>query len=318
MTRTRLILCVAVLALLTLAASRNRPSIDNPGRTVTFDVAVTDKNDNPVGGLHRQDFKVFEENVEQQITRFSVNTKPVALVVLVEYNDTLDHFSADVIDPAVGLVRALSPEDWGAVVAFDVMPDIVTDFTHDKTALVSGLRSLQMPQYREAALYDALYFTLDRMKGLEEKKAIVLLGTGLDNMSNKRTFGDVLRRAQSSDTTIYTIGLTKSPRILMMPDNDPGRQIRMNDAENTLSALAEASGGLSFIPQFPGQYRRLYETVNADLHNQYTLTFVSTSTKETGRLRKLKVQVGATDIDFDGKPDRLKVRHKAGHYGGSY
>lgn len=304
-------LSLLLLTLLMLA-------VDKPGRLITFDVSVTDKNNNPVGGLRREDFKVFEDNIEQPLTRFGFNREPAAVVALVEYTDKFNQYGLDVIDPAVGFVRTLSPQDWGAVVSFDFMPRIVTDFTHDTGELVRGLRSLQMPRERDAALYDAVYFTLDRMEGmnrLEGKRAIVLFGTGTDTMSNKRTFGEALKMAEVSDTAIYTIDLARSVSLVVTPDSDYGREIRMSSAEQTLAAFADASGGLAFAPLFEGQYWKVYETVNADLHSRYTLSFVSTSAKEPGKVRKLKVQVANRDLDSDGKPDKLKIRHKTGHTG---
>ena len=88
----------------------------------------------------------------------------------------------------------------------------------------------------------------------------------------------------------------------------------MLEADNVMRSLAEATGGLSFFPRFSGEYPGIYETVNLDLRHQYTLGFVSTNPKSDGKLRKLRVEVIGTDIDHDGKPDKLKVRHKKGYY----
>ena len=300
---------------LTLSIADNPIPRDNPGRIVTFDVAVTDKNDNPIAGLRREDFRVFEDNVQQTITRFDTNRKPLAIVLLVEFTEAFDAARYDAVEPAVRLINALEPHDWGALVSFDVVPEIVTDFTHDKTVLSRDFRGLQMPYYRQAALFDAVYFVLDRLRGVEEKKAIVLLGTGSDTMSSKRTLGDALRKAETSNTTIYTVSFAQAPRSLTFPEFDPGAPFRADDAERNLAEFAEASGGLSFTPFHPGQYRRVYEVVNADLRNQYTLSFVSTSSKDGTKLRKLRIEVANTEIHHEGKLEKLKVRHKRGYYG---
>jgi VWFA-related protein len=314
MRKTCKTIALIALAALTLGVSADRVPPDNPGRLVTFDVAVTDKNNNPVAGLQRKDFRVFEDGVAQTLTRFRVNREPLAIVVLVDFSSTFDYYRSDAIELASELIRNLRPEDWGAVVSFEVMPEIVTDFTHDKSALIGDLRGLQMPYFREAALSDAVYFVLDRMKGLEEKSAVLLLGTGLDTMSSKRSMVDALKKAESSDTTIYTVSFAESTLLPIMENYpDPGARFRLSEAQNTLAAFAEASGGLSFTPMFPGQFRHISEVVNADLRNQYTLSFVSDSTKDVGKLRKLKVEVSATDLDQNGKPDKLRIRHKRGY-----
>ena len=303
---------VALLALI-VGASTARSPLDS-SHTVAFDVGVTDKHGSPVVGLARQNFRILEDNVEQTITGFAVNSKPLAVVVLVEVRDREGYYAANVSELAMGLVNTLRAQDWGALVSFDSLPKIELDFTHDQGALIRGLRRLQMPIYGETALFDSVYFVLDRMEGLEEKKAMFLVGTGFDTMSRKRTYGDALKKAEAGDTVIYTVRLGQSPSAILIPDPDPGSRLELMEARNTLAALAEASGGLSFEPDFPGQYRQVYETVHADLRNQYTLAFVSSATKAEGKLRKLKVEVIHTDIDHDGKPDSLKVRNKKGYY----
>jgi hypothetical protein len=175
-----------------------------------------------------------------------------------------------------------------------------------------------MPDRDEALLYDALYFVLDRLNrigGLEEKKAIFVLSTARNTINNRRSYGDVLKKAAASDTAIYTVGLEQHPAVIHYFEHEPGAFIRANEAGDTLRAIADATGGLSFFPRFGGQYTAIPQIVNADLRHQYTLEFVSSSTKSSDKLRRLKVEISGTDIDDDGKPDKLRVRHQEGHYG---
>jgi VWFA-related protein len=303
------------LMVLLLGVSANRSPANDIRRAVTFDIAVTDKNGNPVIGLQRSDFRVFEDNVEQPVTSFRARTEPLAVVILAEYTDT--YYTADAVKLAEGLIRNLRPQDWIALVSFDTEAEIVVDFTHDKTALLAGLRRLQMPYNHAASLYDALYFVLDRfnrIEGLEEKKAIFLLGTGRDTFSNRHSYGDVLKKAAASGTTVYTVGLEQSPSVMNYSVHEPGTLIRNNEAGYTLRDLAQATGGLAFFPQFGGQYNAIPPTVNEDLRHQYTLGFLSSSTKSGGKLRRLRVEVTDTDINQDGKPDKLRARNQEGYY----
>jgi VWFA-related protein len=316
MKRRYRVLAMAALGIAGLGLTINPATVDNPGRAVTFDVAVTDKDNNPVVGLEPQNFRVFEDGVEQKVTKSTINRKPLAVVVLVEFSDAFSDYRLEVMEPAIGLIDSLQPEDWGALVSFSTFPEIVTDFTHDNGALAGDLRRLQMPVLRDAALFDAVSFVLERTKWLEEKSAVLLLSSGLDGMSTRRTFGDALKKAEASGTTVYTVSFVQSSLFSTMePYADPGARFRLEEAEYTLAAFAEASGGLAFTPMFPGQYRRIVEVINSDLRNQYSLSFVSLNTKAGSKLRKLKVEVGGTDIDHNGKPDKLKVRHKTGYYG---
>jgi VWFA-related protein len=302
------VLSLVLLLSLTLGVGPNRPVVDDKA-TVEVDVAVTDRNGNPVTGLKKENFKVFEDGVEQSVTGVSANHKPLAVVVVVELSESFPYY----LPIAEEFVKSLSDEDWGAVVSFDSIPDIVVDFTHDKSQIVAGLRRLSPSYYGDVALFDALSFVLDRMKNPEQKPAILLLGTGRDSLSVKRTYGQALRRAETSNTMIYTVSISQPVVQDWLPFPDRTADFRIREAQNTLASFAYASGGLVFQPEFAGQYAAISQTVIRDLRNQYTLKFVSSGSNVGGKLRKLKVEVIDTDIDYDRKPDKLKIRHKTGY-----
>jgi len=312
--KTHKVLALVPLLLLTLGVSPpNRNSIDDV-RTMSFDVAVTDKNRIPVRGLDKDNFKVYVDNVEQTLTRVSRNNKPLAMVVLVELDEGFAYNMPNSVEPAVGLLKSLHAEDWGALAAFDSSPEILVDFTHDKGELMLGLRRLRAPSYDDTAvLYDAVYFFLHQMNVLNEKRAILLIGSGRDTMSSRRTYAQALRKAETSGTMIYTVTLGEPYRGDTNTFAEFGEQMRRREAEYTLSSFAEASGGLSFLPRLPQQYSTIHETIDTDLRNQYTLTFKSSVPAATGKLRKLRVEVANTDIDHNGKQDRLTVRHMKGY-----
>jgi flavin-binding protein dodecin len=237
--------------------------------------------------------------------------KPLAVVVVVELSA---HAAIeDGMRPAEDLMNALDHQDWGAIVAFNLVPDIAVDFTHDKTVLVDGLRRLSGRFFADPALFDAVSFIIDRMKNLDERSGILLVGTGRDAISFNRTYGDALRRAEKTNTRIYTVSVGRPS----MTDGDSfadyARDFQFREAQNTLRSFADASGGLAFEPQFEGQYSSIGRKVLADLKNQYSLTFAAASPGADGRLRRLRVEVVGTDTDHNGKPDKLKVRHQRGY-----
>ncbi|MBI4474866.1 MAG: hypothetical protein HY646_19495 [Acidobacteria bacterium] len=161
-----------------------------------------------------------------------------------------------------------------------------------------------MPFYRETALSDAVYFVLERMEEVEGKRVIFLLASGMDTIS-RHSYSETLKKAEASDTVIYSVGMAQFARSM---------EVSPQDADYFICSLAESTGGLSFFPRVPGEYSGIYETVNADMRHQYMLSFISTNPKLDGKLRKLKVEVAGTDINGDGKPDKLKVRHKKEYY----
>jgi VWFA-related protein len=280
---------------------------------VAFDVVVTDDKGNPISGLEKEHFKVFDDNVEQTITNFSPTEAPLTVVILAEFSETFGYYYDDVIEPAALFINSLREDDWAALVAFDIRPEILTDFTKNKQALFNGLQRMQIPGFRETSLYDAIYFTLERLENVDGKKAIFLLATGLDTLS-KRNYSEALRMAEASDTMIYAVGMGQLARLYFESSLRPEENITFLQADNAMRSFAEATGGLAFFPRFPGQYPGIFETASANLRYQYSIGFAPKVRKSDGKLHRLRVEVPNLDVNKDGKPDKLKVRHKRGYY----
>lgn len=280
---------------------------------VNFDVVVTDNKNNPISGLEKEHFKVFDDNVEQTLTNFSPTDAPLTVVILAEFGDTFGYYYDDVVGPAAGFISSLRPDDWAALVAFDIRPEILTDFTQDKRALFDGLNRMRIPAYRETSLYDAVYDTLQRLDNVDGKKAIFLLATGLDTLS-KHTYSEALRKAETSDTMIYAVGMGQLARLYLESSLAPEDSITFLQADNVMRSLAEATGGKGFFPRFVGEYPSIYEIVSASLRNQYSIGFIPKVRKTDGKLHKIRVEVPPLDVNKDGKPDKLKVQHKRGYY----
>ena len=102
-------LALMALVALTLGVSANRSPVNN-ARPVTFDVVVTDKDGSPIAGLQRNDFRVFEDNVEQTLTSFRPTREPLAVVILAESGDVYSR--AERARAAEGFARNLRPDDW--------------------------------------------------------------------------------------------------------------------------------------------------------------------------------------------------------------
>ncbi len=292
---------------------RGQASISIDVDLVQFDVVVTNRDGDPIGGLEKSHFKVFDDNVEQNITSFSPTDAPMTVVILAEFSNTFGYYFDDVVGPAAGFVNSLRPEDWAALIAFDIRPEILTDFTKDRNELFGGLRRMRIPAYSETSLYDAVFFTLDRLENVDGKKAIFLLSTGLDTIS-KKNYGETLRRAEISDTVIYSIGMGQMARLYYERSIGPEDNITFLQADNVMRSLAEATGGAGFFPRFAGEYPGIYQTVSAQLRNQYSLGFVPKVRKADGKQHKLRVEVPDMDVNKDGKLDKLRVRHKKGYY----
>ena len=281
---------------------------------ISFDVVVTDQSGNPISGLEKKHFRVFEDDVEQNVTNFSPTDAPLTVVILAEFSNTIGYYFDDVVGPAAGFINSLRPDDWAALIAFDIRPEILTDFTKNKNEVFNGLRRMRIPAYSETCLYDAVYDTLQRLDNVDGKKAIFLLSSGLDTNISKHTYGEALKKAESSDTMIYAVSMGQFARLYYERYFSNLDQITFLQADNVMRSLAEATGGAAWFPRFQGEYPSIYQMVSANLRNQYSLGFVPKVRKTDGKLHKIRVEVPNLDVNKDGKPDKLKVRHKKGYY----
>src|SRR5688572_31690105 len=194
------------------AADTARDQISIDVDMVSVDVVVADKNGALIKGLEKQDFKIYDDNVEQKITHFTPTEAPLTVVVMFEFSATFGYYYDDAISPAAGFINSLTEDDWAALVVFDLRPQILTDFTKNKNLLFAGLSSLKFPTYRETVLFDAVYDTLERLEKIDGKKAIFLLSTGLDTIS-RHSYPETLKKTEGSDTMIYAVGLAQFARL---------------------------------------------------------------------------------------------------------
>ncbi len=106
---------------------------------VDVDVMVTTKNGEFIPGLKKENFRVLEDGVPQQITNFSQAEKPVTVVMLLEFAANHYAFINDMLTNAYTFASTLKPNDWVAVISYDMRPEIQQDFTQDKTKVFGAL-----------------------------------------------------------------------------------------------------------------------------------------------------------------------------------
>jgi Ca-activated chloride channel homolog len=280
---------------------------------VNMDVVVADKNGTLIGGLEKRDFKVFDDGVEQTITSFGANDTPLTVVIMFEFSKTLVYYLDDVFTPIVGFVNSLQENDWAALVKVDLHTEILTDFTKNKNLLFRPLGDLRFATYNEVVLFDAVDEMLTRMQKIDGKKAIFIVATGIDTIS-KHTYGEALKKAEASDTMIYSVSMGQLYRLYTENARSPMDNMMFLAADNQLRSLSEVTGGQAFYPRFPAEYPDIYDNISKQLRHQYSIGFAPANLKKDGKFHKLRVEVPDLDLNKDGKKDGLKARHKKGYY----
>jgi len=278
---------------------------------VTLDVMALTKEGQFIPGLKKDNFKVFEDGVQQNLTSFNQSEAPITAVLLVEFAATNYSFMYDALNASYYFANSLKPNDWVAVVSYDMKPYILVDFTQDKRAVFGALNQLRIPGFSETNLFDALYDTLDRLDRLPGRKAIVVVSTGRDTFS-KLTLDQIMQKVKATkDVTIFpvSIGFMWREYVESHYGMNPDVSAAMMDylqADNQMRTFAKLTGGKAYFPRFEGELPDIYRDIGASLRNQYTIAYHPTDSKLDGTYRKLKVELVAPD----GQP--LKIHNQKG------
>jgi VWFA-related protein len=279
---------------------------------IRVDVTVRNKDGNLIGGLQKQHFEVYEDKVRQEITYFEPVQAPMTAVLIIEYSRNLPwEMLYEAIMASYTFVDQMRKGDWVAVIAYDLRPEILVDFTQNKGEVYQSLRRLNYPGYSESNFYDTLFDTLDRVQELDQRTAVVCLTSGLDTFS-KKNLNEMLDKTKKSNTVIYSVSLGGNLRARAESYMPSMTRLDFYQADAALKAFAKYTGGEAFFPRFNSQFNDIFNTIGALLRHQYSLGYVSTNTKKDGKYRKIKVEL-KVDVDGDGKVDKLKVRHREGY-----
>ena len=277
---------------------------------VNVDVGVIlEKTHQFVPNLQQDNFRVYEDGVAQTITSFHRIQAPITAVLLVEFAANSYAFIYDMENAAYTFAQQLKPDDYVAVVTYDMHTQILTDFTQNKQLVYQALNSLTIPTWQETNLFDALYETLDRLTRIDGRKYVVLISSGRDTFS-KINLDKVLQKIKETpNVTIFSVGTGQTARIMadargMM---GPIHQLDYLQADNQLSTFARMTGGMAFFPRFEGEMPDIFHQINDSIRNQYVLSYTPTNTKQDGTYRKLRVEL----VDNEGHPLRMQdEKHK--------
>jgi VWFA-related protein len=278
---------------------------------VTVDVGVIlEKTHQFVPNLKEENFRVYEDGKPQEIASFQQIKAPITAVLLLEFAANSYSFIYDMRNAAWTFAQELRPDDYIAVMTYDMHTQILTDFTTDKRVVMSSLNELTIPMWKETNLFDALYQTLDRLSRVEGRKYIVLVSSGRDTFS-KITLDKVLQKIKATpNVTIFSIGTGQFARLMTEGRGGMGGQIREMDylqADNQMTTFARMTGGMAFFPRFQGELPDDFGLINESIRNQYVLTYKPSNSKQDGTYRKLHVEL----VDDEGHPLKMQdEKHK--------
>jgi Ca-activated chloride channel family protein len=311
---------------------------------VNVDAVVYNKKSGQIiTGLKKENFAVFEDGEQKEITNFATPEAPITVAMVVEYSRLSAAIGAagsggfepgqyEVIRPMAMFLSQFvkPPEDFVTVIAFDIRPTPLTDFTNDPRRIqqVINLLLRNNPAFRDSNLFDAINFTLaggrgdavvlDDSKSKERtadyaglaslqgrRKAMILIATGIDTFS-KTNYDKARKVAQNAGVPIYIIGtgnlFFKKYSDRLEPTDDllgnPGR-LTFLQAQNQLTTFAKETGGKYYPVTFEGELPGVLKEINALLRSQYSLGY-NPGDRRDGKQHKIAVKV---DVDGDGQYD---------------
>ena len=281
--------------------------VDVPEVTLNVGV-ILQKTHEFVPNLQPANFRVYEDGVAQKIVGFQRTRAPITAVLLCEFASTNYWFVHDMREAAYAFAQQLQPDDYIAVVTYDLRTQILTDFTQDKRQVYQSLSTLTIPGFSETDMFDAVYSTLDRLSRIEGRKYVVLIASGYDSFS-KINLDKVLAKIKATpNVTIFSIGTGQAARI--MGNARSGmfgpKGIDYLQADNQMSTFARMTGGMSFFPRFQGEMPDIFHSINDSIRNQYELRYTPTNAKQDGSYRKIRVEL----VDNEGQPLKMQDEKK--------
>ena len=263
---------------------------------VVLHVTVVDRQDRFVTDLGRDAFVVAEDDEIQNLTYFAQEDVPVSLGLVIDNSGSMREKRRQVNAAALEFVKASNPQDEVFIVNFNDEAYLDQDFTSNLDRLQDALQRIDTRG--GTALYDATSISLDHLaekgKRTYNKRALLVITDGEDT-SSRMDLEILVRKLQSSDATIYGIGIL----------SDEERRAAKR-AERHLRSLTRPTGGPAYFPTSFDEVEPLVKRIAADIRNQYILEYSRPQQKGPG-YRRIR-------IELKGKAKSNKVRHRPGYY----
>ncbi len=284
----------------------------SPVRTfeVRLPITVRDKKKNLVSGLTKEDFLVFEDGVQQEITFFSdeKSNPPVYVGVLMDTSPSTAgklKFSKEAANNFIYNVIRLR-KDKVAFVTFDHEVNLIQDFT-DKLDLLDRAVDSVKKAGTQTALYDAIWqFCDEKLRNVPGRRVIVIITDGDDTFS-RADLEDAIEIAQRTETTIFAIS-TKAGFLGTVPGVEAGTV--KDEGDKVLDRLCRETGGEALYTGDMLALERAFKRISDELRSQYIVTYRPQNQELDGRKRKIEVRLADKKKASDYKI-RTKTEYRA-------
>ena len=264
-------------------------------------VTVTDPYDRVVTGLEPDNFRVYENNIEQEIQYFSSEDVPISIGVIFDLSASMANKVGKAKEATLQFFKTANPQDEFFLVSFNDRAELISAFTNSVDDLQNRL-SFASAKGR-TALLDAIYLGLSEMRTARNgKRALLIISDGGDNNSRYNE-KDIKRLVREANTQLYSIGIFD-------PLEYRNRTTEELNGPSLLNEVTELSGGRAFTVEKINDLPDIATKIGAELRNQYILGYRPSDKSHDARWRKVKIKLRAPK----GLPP-LSVSAKMGYYG---
>ncbi|MGD0908910.1 MAG: VWA domain-containing protein [Candidatus Acidiferrales bacterium] len=263
-------------------------------------VTVTDPLNRLVTGLEKENFRVYEDGVEQEVVTMSSEDVPVSIGLVFDMSGSMSDKVDKARQAAVQFMRTANPLDQFFLVSFNDRAELTSGFTSSVEELQN--RMMFTESHGRTALLDAIYLGLSQMRGAHNaKRALLIISDGGDNHSRYNE-NDVKNFVKEADCQIYAIGIYD-------PIGIRSRTSEELNGPSLLSEMTEMTGGRVFPVGNIGELPDIAAKIGMELRNQYVLGYKPSNAQKNGVWRKIKVKLRPPK----GLPP-LNVYAKTGYY----
>lgn len=275
---------------------------------VTMNVSVVDRGTSRgLTGLTQSDFRLYEDNAEQQINHFESSGAPFDLVLLIDLSGSTREVVKLIRAAAQSFVDAARPADNIAIITFARAPVLVSSLTNDRTLLRQRIDTIDTAE-GDTKLYDSIDFAMSEAlkgSGKSRRTAIVVMSDGLDGTlpsvkgdGSKIDYKELLGRVQEFDGVVYTIWLDTTYESLSDEDTQPED---FDLGHDRLEEMATTGGGLFYEVKAIADLAGAYERVVADIGTVYSLSYRPTNRARDGKWRAIRIVLARPNAVARGK-----------------
>jgi VWFA-related protein len=267
---------------------------------VQIPVTVNDTLNRFVTGLDKENFKIYEDKVEQTITQFSSEDAPLSVGIVFDCSGSMGHKMEKARQAVSEFFKTANPEDEGFLVQFNDNAKLIQPFTSNLDEIQNHLTFTQSKG--RTALLDAIYMGLHEMKKAKNpRKALIIISDGGDNNS-RYTRTEVKNLVKEADVQIYAMGIYES-------GPSRGRTSEEMEGPALMTELAEQTGGRQYEVDSLNELPDVAAKIGVELRNQYVLGYSPQNEARDGKYRRVLVKI----IQPRGLPP-LRAYWRQGYY----